>query len=132
LVSVFKLLVIALGGSVGAVARYAMAGEIQRFMDRPTIRWTFPWGTMVVNVLGCLLMGILAPLLFERVRPEYRDMVLIGFLGAFTTWSTFSYEIIRFVNDGQIRAAATYLLGTNVLCLSAVWIGYRLCTRLLG
>jgi fluoride exporter len=126
-----RFVLIAAGGSAGAIARYLLSGEIQRLLDRPTIRWTFPWGTMVVNVLGCLLMGVLAPLLLERVRPEHRDMVLIGFLGAFTTWSSFGYEVIRFVNDGQIRAALTYLLATNVLCLSAVWFGYRLCVRLM-
>jgi CrcB protein len=129
---VFKLLLIALGGSFGALARYAMAGGVQRLLDRPGMHWVFPWGTMVVNVTGCLLMGILAPVLLDRVRPEYRDMVLIGFLGAYTTWSSFGYETIRFLNDGQFRAAVTYVLATNAGCLLAVWIGYRLTTRLLA
>jgi fluoride exporter len=128
---VFKLLLIALGGSCGAVARYAIGGQVQRLTDRAGMHWTFPWGTTVINVTGCLLMGILAPLLLDRVRPEYRDMVLIGFLGAYTTWSTFGYETIRFLNDGQFRAVATYVLATNAGCLLAVWIGYRLATRLL-
>jgi CrcB protein len=129
---VFKLLLVALGGSAGAVARYAMAGGVHRLTDRPGMHWAFPWGTTVINVTGCLLMGILAPLLLDRLRPEYRDMVLIGFLGAYTTWSTFGYETIRFLNDGQFRAAATYVLVTNAGCLLAVWIGYRLSTRLLA
>lgn len=101
-------------------------------MDRPAMKWAFPWGTTSVNVLGCLLMGILVPILLQRVRPDYRDMVLVGFLGAFTTWSSFGYETIRFLNDGQTRAALTYVLVTNAACLFSVWFGYRLATRLIG
>jgi len=129
---VLRLLMIALGGSAGAAARYVLAGEVQRLMDRSGMKWVFPWGTTTVNVLGCLLMGILAPLLLERVRPEYRDLVLIGFLGAFTTWSTFGYEAVRFLNDGQTRAALTYVFATTAACLFSVWVGYRLMSRLLG
>ena len=128
----FKLLLIALGGSAGALARYGVSGGIQNWLDRAQCGWTFPWGTMVVNMSGCLVIGLLAPFLFERARPEYRDMVMIGFLGAYTTWSSFGYETIRFLNDGQFKAAATYVLGTNLCCLVAVWIGYRLMTRLLA
>ena len=128
----FKLLLIALAGSAGALTRYGVSGGIQTWLDRTQSGWTFPWGTMLVNITGCLMIGLLAPLLFERARPEYRDMVLIGFLGAYTTWSSFGYETIRFLNDGQFKAATVYVLSTNLFCLAAVWLGYRLMTRFLA
>jgi fluoride exporter len=129
---VFKLLLIAVGGSAGALARYFVSGGVQGLLDRTQSHWAFPWGTMVVNITGCLVMGLLAPLLFERARPEIREMILIGFLGAYTTWSSFGYETIRFLDGRQYMAAAIYVLGTNLCCLVAVLIGFRWMTRFIG
>ena len=126
-----KLLLIALGGAVGAVSRYGLAGWVQSAVDRPSAHGAalFPWGTLTVNVIGCLLMGALAPLLLKEVSTEYRVMILVGVLGAFTTWSSFGYETITMLSDGQFRFAAGYVAATNVGCLAAVWIGYRLIER---
>ena len=112
---------------MGAVLRYGISGWVQQ-----GARSTFPWGTMAVNVLGCLLMGALARALFDAsvLRPEYRMAILVGGLGAFTTFSTFGYDTLGLLNDGQVRQAAFYVLGTNAACLVAVWLGYRVVERL--
>jgi len=120
-------LLIGVGGAVGALLRYGISGWVQQ-----GARSTFPWGTMAVNVLGCLLMGALARALFDAsvLRPEYRMAILVGGLGAFTTFSTFGYDTLGLLNDGQVRQAAFYVLGTNAACLVAVWLGYRVVERL--
>jgi len=122
-------LLIGAGGAVGAIGRYALSFWVQN-----KARGTFPWGTLTVNVLGCLLIGILTPLLFEKsiLRPEFRMMILVGMLGAFTTWSTFGYETIRMISEGEFRYAASYVLCTNVACLTAVWLAYRITERSLS
>ena len=80
-----------------------------------------------------LLLLLLSPLLFEKlVRPEYRTAILVGGLGAFTTFSTFGYETLGLVNDREIRYALLYVLGTNVGCLAAVWLGYRVSERIMA
>ncbi len=117
---------VAIGGAAGAVARYSVAGWVQQaFAGRPGA--VFPWGTLLINVTGCALMGLLAPILFERsmARPELRMAILVGFLGAYTTWSTFSFEALTFINDGDWRHAAGYILGTNLGCFGAVWLAYH-------
>lgn len=127
-----QVVCIAIGGAVGAVLRYLAAGGIQRLAARGPMP-TFPWGTMMVNILGCLAMGVLVPLLLDRsvLRPEFRMAILVGMLGAFTTFSTFGYETVQLLNDGQVRHAVFYVLGTNVGCLASVWLAYRLMDRAL-
>lgn len=123
---------VAIGGAAGAVTRYAVGGWVQRlWQDRSA--GVFPWGTLLINVTGCALMGLLAPVLFERslARPELRMAILVGFLGAYTTWSTFSYETLRFLNDGDFRHALYYALGTNAGCFLAVWLAYHVMEWLL-
>jgi fluoride exporter len=112
---------LAVAGSIGAILRYAVSGWVQR-----SAGGTFPWGTLAVNLTGCIAIGLLAPLLMERiVRPEYRVAILIGLLGSFTTFSTFGYETFRLLSDGQFGHAAAYVLAMNAGGLLAVWIGYR-------
>ncbi len=113
------LLFIALGGAAGALARYGLAGWVQ---DRAG--FGFPAGTMVVNVLGCLLIGF-AMRYLEAVRlaPDVRALVTVGMLGAFTTFSTFSYETVALLEDGAWTRAAGYAAGSVVLGLAAVYAG---------
>lgn len=120
---------LAAGGSVGAILRYAVAGWIQTRGSG-----MFPWGTLAVNVVGCLAMGLLAQSLVRGglVSAEVRIALLVGVLGAFTTFSTFSYEALRLGADGQWGLLAGNVLGTNAACLLAVWIGDRLASVLLG
>ncbi len=115
-----QILVIAVGGAVGAVMRYLTSTGVYAVLGRG-----FPYGTLVVNVLGSLLMGVLTILMLERlsIGPEWRAGILIGVLGAFTTFSTFSMETLNLIEQGDwIKALANVLLST-VLCLLAVWLG---------
>lgn len=113
------LLYIAMGGAVGAVARYGVAGWVQ---DRAG--FAFPLGTLVVNILGSLLIGFALRYL-EAVRwtPEVRALVTIGLLGAFTTFSTFSYETVGLLEEGEWLRAGLYAAGSVVLGLVAVYVG---------
>lgn len=119
-----KILLVGLGGFIGAIFRYALSGFIYRVFEKPF----FPYGTLAVNVLGCLLIGFLGGLSENRqiFNPEIRLLIFIGILGSFTTFSTFGYEIFSFARDGQMLASALNLGLHLILGLSAVWVGYVL------
>jgi CrcB protein len=110
---------IALGGSVGALARFGLAGWVQERAG-----FAFPWGTLVVNVLGSLLIGIsMRYMEAARVAPEVRALLLVGLLGAFTTFSTFSWETVALLENGAWVRAALYAGGSLVLGIIAVYGG---------
>lgn len=114
------LLAIALGGAAGAVLRFGVAAGMTALLGR-----AFPYGTLAANVLGCLAMGVLYVLFLERmaVGPELRAALLVGLLGAFTTFSTFSIETLVLVENGEpVRALLNVVLSV-MLCLGATWIG---------
>jgi len=117
------LLAIALGGALGAVLRYLVATTVQRVAGP-----AFPLGTLTVNVVGSLLMGMLFVMLVERavVGPEWRAAVLVGVLGAFTTFSTFSMETFNLMAEGRMLAAAVNMVASVAACLAAVWLGVAL------
>jgi CrcB protein len=114
------------GGFLGALSRYGLSGLVHRHMPLTT----FPYGTLAVNLLGCLLIGLLAGLGEARqvFGPEVRLFALIGLLGGFTTFSTFGYETFAMIRDSEyVRAAAN--VGVHVILgLVLVWIGYTLTT----
>jgi CrcB protein len=125
---------IAAGGAAGSVARYLMTVGVQRAADR-VARWAqrpsgglFPWGTLSVNIIGSLLIGYLSVRLVEAagVAPHQRLGVLVGILGGFTTFSSFSLETMRLVEDGQFLRAAVNVTASVLACLAACWIGLRL------
>jgi CrcB protein len=124
-----KLLMIVAGGGAGAVCRYVVSGWGQRLGPE-----TFPLGTLIVNVLGCLLIGLLAQALTGAylVREEIRIGLLVGFLGGFTTFSTYGMDALGLVNEGQFRLAGLYVVLSNCVGLFAVWFGYRLGERFIG
>lgn len=115
-----QLIAIALGGSAGAVARFLIANGVYAWLGRG-----FPYGTLFVNVSGSFLMGFLTALLMQRFTMvvEYRAAVLVGFLGAYTTFSTFALESFYLIEEGDLRKAALNLFLSTVLCMVAVWIG---------
>jgi fluoride exporter len=124
-----KLLFIAAGGAVGSVMRYLVSGWGQSLVGG----W-FPLGTLTVNVTGCLLIGILGAYFAgpQLVREEYRLAVMIGALGAFTTFSTFGFETFTLARDGELRWALANLLLSNGLGLVCVWFGYRMAEKWFG
>ena len=119
-----KILFVGIGGFLGSIARYWASGMVHRVLDKS---W-FPVGTLAVNVIGCLLIGFLGGLAEKSqfFTPELRLMVFIGFLGGFTTFSTFGFEIITFARDGEIINALTNLVLHIVLGIGAVWLGFVL------
>ena len=116
------LLYIAISGAAGALARYGLGGWIQERAG-----FAFPWGTLVVNVLGCLLIGFaLRYLEAVRLTPEVRAFVGVGLLGAFTTFSTFGYETVALLEEGAWPRAAAYTVGSVILGIAAVYLGIAL------
>ncbi len=117
----FRLLMVGGGGFFGAISRYALSGLTYKIVKNP---W-FPYGTLVVNILGCIFIGFLAGLAESRqiFSPDTRAFWLIGFIGSFTTFSTFSYETLGLVHDGQLNSALLNLGLQLILGLIGVWLG---------
>ncbi|MCP5325808.1 MAG: fluoride efflux transporter CrcB [Oceanospirillaceae bacterium] len=113
-------LAIALGGAFGAVARAFIAGWMQKSLGAG-----FPFGTLAVNFIGSFVIGFLFVLLVERLNmPGYwRELLVVGFLGALTTFSTFSLEIVNFLQHGQWHIALVYLLASLIGCFTLTWLG---------
>lgn len=119
--SSLPIILIALGGAVGALARYGLSGLVQGN------RLGFPTGTLVVNLLGCLVMGMLARWLKVGIAPtELRYLLGLGFLGAFTTFSTFSYEALNLYINHDVSSALLYITSSLFGCLATVTLGYLL------
>lgn len=115
-----QLLAIAIGGAVGAVLRFMVSTSVHRVMGKD-----FPYGTLTVNVLGSLLMGFLFIMLVERQISsiELRSGILFGVLGAFTTFSSFSFETLALMESGDwVKAMMNVLLSVSA-CLLATWVG---------
>lgn len=117
------LTAVALGGALGAVARYQLSLWVHA-------RWpsAFPTGTLVVNMLGCLLLGILAGTLDTRWAgsPQVRLFLGVGLLGAFTTFSTFELETLLAIERGHAGVALSYVAASVIVGLAAVWLGLRI------
>ena len=115
-----QLLFIAAGGAIGAVFRFLMSNGIHSFMGRD-----FPYGTLTVNVIGSFVMGISYVMLIERldVSPEWRAFIVVGLLGAFTTFSTFSIETLVLIENSELSKAAVNVFLSIILCIMGSWIG---------
>jgi CrcB protein len=115
-----EISLVALGGAVGAVARYWVSGMVYRLTGPG-----FPWGTLVVNLVGCFLIGVVIVVLESTIQSgAIRAAVAIGFLGAFTTFSTFSYETLALLQDGDWLRAGAYVTGSVMVGLLAVAAGF--------
>lgn len=109
---------IALGSALGGCARYAMSTYIGN--------GGFPWGTLAVNVLGCFLIGVLATMLDAT---PWRQLLIVGFCGGFTTFSSFGLETLNLIRDGQLTRAGAYIVASVAVCLIAVWAGHLAANR---
>ena len=117
---------VALGGALGALARYGISGWVYDRMGE-----SFPWGTLMVNLVGCLVLGVAVRWLqVTSVAPGVRPFLMIGLLGAFTTFSTFSYETVALLQEGQWLRASLYVGGSVALGLIAMLAGMALATAL--
>jgi CrcB protein len=118
-----RLLLLALAGAGGTLCRYWLGGLMQWLCGT-----SFPWGTLTINVLGCLLFGFVWTLADERmlISPQARIVILTGFMGAFTTFSTFAFESAQLLSDAEwLRAFANIAL-ENIVGMAAVFLGFAI------
>jgi CrcB protein len=119
------LLFIGAGGFFGAISRYLIATNTQKMFDT-----FFPIGTLSVNVLGSFIIGLAAMFFAQTVEPEYKAFVITGFLGALTTFSTFSLENVTMIQDGEITKLALNIFLNVTLTLSATILAVMLFKKL--
>lgn len=121
-------LAIALGGAIGALSRYGLMNLVAHLLGH-----RLPWGTLLVNVSGSLLIGVLYVLISEKMlmSGEARALLIVGFLGAFTTFSTFSLDTVLLIQQGWLVQAIGYMLASVMICVLATWLGMAL-ARLLA
>ncbi len=115
-----QLLMVGAGGALGAIGRYLLSTWVYSLAGR-----AFPWGTLAVNLLGSLLIGFLSVWLLERVTlsAEMRALLMVGFLGAFTTFSTFSLETLVLLEEGAVVKAGINITASVLTCIFAAWMG---------
>lgn len=119
-----QILLVGIGGFLGSVFRYIVSGYAQQWAKSVQ----FPYGTLAVNLIGCLIIGFLSQLAEDHglFTPESRAFVFIGILGGFTTFSTFGNETMNFMRDGDFTTALINLGAHVALGLTAVWLGRAL------
>ena len=117
------ILLVAAGGAVGSVARYLMASSIQS-----STGWSFPIGTVLVNILGCFLIGALYVLLVARPDPrqDLRALLMVGVMGGFTTFSSFSLETVTMAMNGNYTGASLNVVLSVAACLAGTVLGIAL------
>ncbi|WP_038058721.1 fluoride efflux transporter CrcB [Thermus amyloliquefaciens] len=117
-----RYLLVALGGALGSLLRYGLGAWVQALTGP-----SFPYSTLLINALGSLLIGLVIRLSLEgALSGEGRIFLAVGVLGGFTTFSTFSYETLALLQDGEVWRALVYVLASVVLGLFLVLLGYRL------
>ena len=116
-----NLISVGVGGAIGAMARYLLGGAVHRW-----IPGFFPYGTFVVNIVGCLVFGVIVGLAESRfvVGPGARAFLLVGVLGGFTTFSSFTFETFELVRSGQVLAAGMNVIGQVAIGFVALWAGF--------
>lgn len=118
---------IAMGGALGAVSRYSVSNYLYQHVPEKV-----HYATLAINVIGSFLIGVMYVLIVEKlyVHAHFQSGLMVGFLGAFTTFSTFSLETVRYLQGGQIGEALFYIVASVVFCVIACWIGIS-ATRLI-
>jgi CrcB protein len=120
-----KLALVILGGALGTAARFGMVSAAQRLNPATAEGPAWPWGTFVVNLIGCFAIGYLATSFGGRwpVRDEWRAAILVGVLGGFTTFSSLAWEGVDMFQSGHPGKAAAYVIASNALGLGLAWVG---------
>lgn len=118
-----KTFLIGVAGLLGTLLRYWLAGHVARQYGE-----TFPWGTMAVNLIGCLVTGVVFYVAEERLpmSPAVRSVILIGLLGGFTTFSAYGLQTFTLLRDGEYGLATLNALASNILGVFMIWVGYVL------
>jgi len=122
------ILLIAIGGGVGAVFRFLLSKGAQTLLG-----FTFPYGTLAVNIIGSFLIGLISIVIFEHVgemAQDLRSLLIVGLLGGFTTFSSFSLETVSLWENRELFKTGLYLIFSVALCLVATWCGLTLGRRI--
>jgi CrcB protein len=123
-----NLLLVGTGGAIGSICRYLLGGWVYTAMGKPE----FPFGTFVVNMIGCLLIGLFNEYAEARqlVAAHFRLLMVVGFLGGFTTFSSFGYETVELIREGEPAYAAINAIAQVVIgvcgCALGIWIGKQI------
>ena len=123
------ILAVAAGGAIGSVGRY-----LTLYMLGLILGQGFPYGTVLVNILGSFILGLLVEV-FGSASPlsiEYRNFIVVGVLGSFTTFSSFSYDVISLIDRGQFVLAGVYVLSSVVISIVALFLGMIICRYLVS
>lgn len=117
-----SILLVALGGAVGSVVRFKLSDVVFQH----TVEWRFPLSTILVNIVGCFIVGVLGGLVVKAdlFSPEVRALLFTGILGGFTTFSAFGLEAFYLVRRGEYFVAGTYLVLSVVVGLLVLWLGF--------
>ncbi|MGY1488171.1 fluoride efflux transporter CrcB [Methylobacillus pratensis] len=119
-----QVMLVALGGAIGSVARFKLSGLVLRY----SLDWRFPFPTFTVNIIGCLVIGILAGLASREgfMSADMRVLLFTGLVGGFTTFSAFGLETMVLLREGHIGIAAAYVVASIVVGLAVMWLGFEL------
>jgi CrcB protein len=116
-----QFLLIFIGGGLGSLSRFGITKIVAPYSEE------FPFGTLVANILSCILLGFLLSLTFRyQIKDTYKFLLMTGFCGGFSTFSTFSSETFQLFQNGEIILAMLNIVGSVLVCLLAIWLGFVL------